>query len=278
MYKDLLVEIDASDISSKRIDYAIRLAKRFEAHLTGLYLMPEFAPPATVGVYLTADIKANVERHERERAESALVGFRDMAEREGVAFDTRTDQGYQTEFADMLAVQGRYADAVIIGQPDDDSVGVSQDPGDVLLTCGAPVIVVPHIGVSAATTAEHVMIAWNASREAARAVRDAMPLIERAKTVDIVSFRPKSSRSGHGDMPGADIALHLTRHDVQVEVETIEGKDIDVGNALLSHLADRGSDMLVMGGYGHSRMREFVLGGATRTILQSMTVPVLMAH
>ncbi|MGI9490759.1 MAG: universal stress protein [Geminicoccaceae bacterium] len=277
MYKDLLLAIDSSDAHARCMDYGIKLAKRFDAHLTGLYLIPEFAPPASVGVHLSTDISANIERYERERAEAAIAEFRAAAEREGIAADTRTDRCYRSAFTDRLAIHGRYADAVIIGQPDDDSAGVIQDPGDTLLTCGAPVIVAPYIGAPP-TTAERVMIAWNASRESARAVRDAMPLLERAKVVDVVCFRPKSSQTGHGDMPGADIALHLTRHDIKVEVEVIEGKDIDVGNAILSHLADRGSDFLVMGGYGHSRMREFILGGATRTILQSMTVPVLMAH
>ncbi len=122
------------------------------------------------------------------------------------------------------------------------------------------------------------MVAWNASREAARAVRDAMPLLEQSQSVDLVTFRPKSSQGAHGELPGADIALHLTRHGINVDVQQLGGTDIDVGNALLSHVADRGSDLLVMGGYGHSRLREFVLGGATRTILSSMTVPVLMAH
>ncbi|MGI9434226.1 MAG: universal stress protein [Geminicoccaceae bacterium] len=278
MYKDLLLAVDTRDANAICVDYGIKLAKRFDAHLTGLYLIPEFAPPATVGIYLTTDINANVERHERQQADAVIAGFRDTAEREGVAFDTRTDRCHRSEFADRLAIYGRYADAVIIGQPDDDdSAGDIQDPGDTLLTCGAPVIVVPHIGAPA-TTAERVMIAWNVSRESARAVRDAMPLLEQAKAVDVVCIRPKMSEAGHGDMPGTDIALHLARHGIQVEVEIVESKDIDVGNAILSHLADRGSDILVMGGYGHSRMREFILGGATRTILQSMTVPVLMAH
>ena len=277
MYKDLLLAIDSSDAHARCMDYGIKLAKRFDAHLTGLYLIPEFAPPASVGVHLSTDISANIERYERERADAAIAEFRAAAEREGITADTRTDRCYRSAFADRLAIHGRYADAVIIGQPDDDSASVIQDPGDTLLACGAPVIVAPYIGAPP-TTAERVMIAWNASRESARAVRDAMPLLEQAKAVDVVCFQPKSSQTGHGDLPGADIALHLTRHDIKVDVEVIEGKDIDVGNAILSHLADRGSDFLVMGGYGHSRMREFILGGATRTILQSMTVPVLMAH
>jgi len=166
---------------------------------------------------------------------------------------------------------------MIIGQPAVDQTGFILDPSDVVLTCGAPVIIVPYIG-SPTTTAERVMVAWNANRESARAVRDAMPLLEKAKAVDVVCFRPKHTEAGHGDLPGANIALYLTRHGLQVDVEIIESVEIDVGNALLSHVADRRSDVLVMGSYGHSRLREFVLGGATQTILQSMTVPVVMTH
>lgn len=277
MYKDLLVAIDASDANAKRVDYAIRLAKRFDAHLTGLYLIPRYLPPASVSVFTTVDISTNLEEYEQEQAETAIAAFRQAVDREGVICDIRTDRGQQDDFARLLGVHGRYSDAVIIGQPADDQTGIILDMGDVVLASGAPVIVVPYINAPA-TTADRVMIAWNASRESARAVRDAMPLLEKAKAVEVVCFRPKQTEAGHGDVPGADIALHLAHHDIQVNVEIIEGKDIDVGNALLSHVADRGSDFLVMGGYGHSRLREFVLGGATRTILQSMTVPVLMAH
>lgn len=279
MYKDLLVAIDASNSNAKRVDYAINLAKRFDAHLTGLYLIPKYVPPASTsaGIYITADIQGNLDRHEKEQADAAIVSFKEAADREGIACDTRTDRGFQDDFGRMLSVHGRYADAVIVGQPADDQTSATLDTGDVVLASGAPVIIVPYIG-KPKTTAERVMVAWNASRESARAVRDAMPLLEKANAVDVVCFQPKPTEDGHGDMPGADIAHHLTRHGIQVEVEIIESKDIDVGNALLSHVADRGSDLLVMGGYGHSRLREFVLGGATRTILRSMTVPVLMTH
>ncbi len=122
------------------------------------------------------------------------------------------------------------------------------------------------------------MVAWDASREAARAVSDALPILERASSVAVVSVNPRSRDFGHGDVPGADIALHLARHGVKVDVQRIETRDLDVGNALLSHVASESADLLVMGGYGHSRLREMVLGGATRTILGEMTVPVLMSH
>lgn len=276
MYRDLLLEIDDRETARQRIDYAIRLSRRFGAHLTGLYLIPAFAPPPAVGAYMTEDMEARILAGETERAETALSGLRRAAETEGIELETRTDKGPQHEHARLLSLHGRYADLIIIGQPDDKASTEGLDPGDVVLAAGAPVMIVPHIGAPS-TTAEKITIAWNASRESARAVRDAMPLLEHAKSVNIVCFQPEKA-SGHGELPGADIALHLSRHDIQVDVQILEGEGIDVGNAILSHLADRDSDLLVMGGYGHSRLREAILGGATRTILQSMTVPVLMAH
>lgn len=277
MFKDLLVEIDDSDTSRARINYAIDLARRFDAHLTGLHIIQTLMLPPSVGTYMTGDVEAQILAGEKERANQAIDQFREIAERSGIRFETRTDQGSSQDSADLLSLHGRYADLTIIGQQNPDHAGSAIDPGDVVLAAGAPVMIVPHIGAPS-TTAENVTIAWNATRESARAVRDAMPLLERAKTVEVVCFQPRSSGDGHGDQPGADIALHLSRHGIKVGVQILEGSGIDVGNALLSHLADRDSDLLVMGGYGHSRLREAVLGGATRTILQSMTVPTLMSH
>lgn len=276
MYKDLLLEVDGRDAARRRIDYAIRLSRRFDAHLSGLYLVPIFMPPPAVGAYMTQEMEAQINAGETERAEAALNSFRLAAETEGIAFETRTDKGRQHEHAQIVSMHGRYADLTIVGQPDPKASGACLDPGDVILAAGAPVMIVPHIGAPS-TTAEKVVIAWNASRESARAVRDAMPLLEKATSVEVVCFQPKET-SGHGELPGADIALHLSRHNIDVSVQILEGDGIDVGNAMLSHIADRGADLLVMGGYGHSRLREAVLGGATRTVLQSMTVPVLMAH
>jgi nucleotide-binding universal stress UspA family protein len=139
------------------------------------------------------------------------------------------------------------------------------------------VLVLPYIG-PAASFGERAFVAWDASREAARAVNDALPLLRRAKQVGVLTVNPRPWPFGHGEEPGGDIGLHLARHGVKVEVQRIEAPDIDPGNAILSHLADRSADLLVMGAYGHSRLREFVLGGVTRTILGEMTVPVLMSH
>jgi len=276
MFKDLLVVTDNSAKNQKRIDYALQLARRFDAHLTGLYLVSVYTPPPAVGVYMTQEMEAQIVAGELEHAEEAHRRFRELVGAEDIAFDIRTDSGPHHEHAHMLSLHGRYADLTIIGQSDPDNGDGNLDPGDVVLAAGAPVMIVPHIG-SPATCGERVLIAWNASRESARAVRDAMPLLEKAKSVDVACFQPHQT-SGHGELPGADIALHLSRHGIEVDVQILDGDGIDVGNALLSHIADRGNDLLVMVGYGHSRLREAVFGGATRTVLQSMTVPVLMAH
>jgi len=122
------------------------------------------------------------------------------------------------------------------------------------------------------------MIAWDAGRESARAVSDALPLLKRAKAVEVAVFNPERRRRDHGEQPGADVSLYLARHGVKVTVAQQSGADFEVGAQVLSRAADTAADLIVMGAYGHSRVRELVLGGVTRTILESMTVPVLMSH
>ena len=277
-YKDLLVHVDDSPSCQARVDAAIELACGFDAHLTALYLIPEIVLPVAVEGYMGADVYGDIEQKERERGEAAFDRFRQVAEAGDVEYDTRIDSGTFPEFADRLEIHSRYADLLIVGQPDQgDDGSLLPSPGDVTLKAAGPVLTIPFIGMQPGF-GKRPMIAWNASREAARAVKNAMPFLERADAVDVVTFRPREGRDAHGELPGADIALHLARHGIQVDVQRLDGEDIDVGNALLSHAADRDSDLLVMGCYGHSRLREWVLGGATRTILRSMTMPVVMAH
>jgi nucleotide-binding universal stress UspA family protein len=139
------------------------------------------------------------------------------------------------------------------------------------------VLVVPYTG-EFATIGRRPMVAWNARREAARAVSSAMPLLRQAQEVQVTTFNARAGRGGHGDMPGADIAAFLARHGVKTTVSGSSSKDVDIGNQMLSRTDEFQADLLVMGGYGHSRAYEFVMGGATRTLLESMTVPVLFAH
>src|SRR5208282_1790981 len=141
-----------------------------------------------------------------------------------------------------------------------------------LFESGRPVIVVPYIQ-KGPLKLDRVMVCWDGSRPAARAIADAMPLLEKAGRVEVVIVA--NERGKQDEIAGADMGQHLARHGLKVEVERIVGGDIDVADALLSHAADCSADFIVMGGYGHSRLREFVLGGVTRGILGSMTAPVL---
>ena len=276
-YKSILVQVDHTKACPARIDAAIDLALRHEAHLTGLCLIIEPTGASFVRGYLPPEILEAATKQAEEAAKERLARFSAAAERNQLSFDTRIDRGFDVEVAEIFGLHARYADLAVAGQEDPDESLPGQQPGPLVLSCGRPVLLIPYIGAGK-TLGQRVVVAWDASREAARAVRDALPILKQASSVQVVSVNPRSADFGHGDVPGADIALYLARHGVEVDVQRIETRDLDVGNALLSHVAGAAADLLVMGGYGHSRLREIMLGGATRTILHDMTVPVLMAH
>jgi len=178
------------------------------------------------------------------------------------------------------ALHARYVDLTILGQLDPDRGDadlIRPRPEHVTLASGRPILVVPYAG-HFETVGRHVLIGWNATREATRAVNDAMPLLAAADVVTVLTIDAREGPDAHGELPGADISLHLARHGVKAEVERTVSAGIPAGDVLLSRAADLGADLLVIGAYGHSRVRELLLGGATRSILQSMTVPVLMSH
>jgi nucleotide-binding universal stress UspA family protein len=181
------------------------------------------------------------------------------------------------EVAELVMLHARYADLAIIGQRSEHTGSVSDYypsiAEEVVLGAGRPVLVVPYIG-SPATVGKRVLVAWNGSREAARALNDALPILERAEHVTVLVI----DADGAGRTPGADIAAHLARHGVRAEASHVPSGGIGIGDALLSRAADLACDLIVMGAYGHSRVREFVMGGASRHMFDHMTVPVLMAH
>ena len=173
----------------------------------------------------------------------------------------------------------RYADLAVIGQFDPSTPVPGMMPNfveTVALNSGRPVLVVPYAG-EASGEFRRPLVAWDGGLPASRAITSALPLLRQAGTIDVVIFNPHTEVGVHGEEPGADLALYLARHGIQVNVveRTVSGA---IGEALLSTAADLGSDLIVMGAYGHTRFREVLLGGVTRTVLGSMTVPVLMAH
>jgi len=275
-----MVVLDADQSSRERIFYAAALAARFEAHLVGLYLT---ISSLTRDQYALLDIGIldisffSDPAKSREETEKTRALFEEVTARQGVSAEWRTASGYP---AGMAAMHGRYADLIVIGQLDayDSQAGLLRArPEEVTMLAGRPVLVVPFTGHFERLGAR-VLVGWDASREAARAVGDAMPLLARAEKVTVLTIDAEESPFGHGEIPGADIALHLARHGVEAEVERTVSAGIGIGNTLLSRAADYEANLLVMGAYGHSRVRELLLGGTTRTVLTSMTLPVLMSH
>ena len=276
-FKDLLVVLDTAKNCATRIDVAAGLAGRFNAHLTGLYVSPPPQIPAMIESQLTPELVELQMRTLNEATDKVQELFRRRAETPGITTEWRAREG---EAGEVATLHARYADLAIVGQvdPDADELGSTGDlPERIVLGAGRPILVVPYVGTFK-TVGERVLVAWNAGREATRAVNDALPLLQAASRVTVLAINPHGGLHGHGQVPGADIALHLARHGVRAEASSINSDDVDVGALLLSQAADLDADLIVMGAYGQSRLRELVLGGATRATLRTMTVPVFMSH
>ncbi|SDG29063.1 Universal stress protein family protein [Limimonas halophila] len=281
-YKNLLLHLDTTDACAQRTDAAVALAARSNAHLTGLMALGSYQPPAWL--QMPQSLIDQRRQAEQEAYQKIKADMEKRAHSGGIQSDVRWSNVSADIVGREVGLHARYSDMAIVGQPNPDDPGPldHHDLGEVVVSSGRPTLVIPYIGARTEHNdirlGKRVMVAWDASREAARAVNDAMPLLEKADQVDVLVANAGKDSRKHGDEPGADIALHLARHGIHVEVHRTETRDVDVGNVILSRLSDLDSDLLVMGGYAHSRMQELVLGGATRTMLHHMTVPVLLSH
>jgi nucleotide-binding universal stress UspA family protein len=275
MIKDLVVNlsVEGRDVAGP---FAISVAELFGAHVAGIaFSYDPIIPPTVMGGIPAAYIDQQREENDKA-ANDAAARFDEAARRAGVSFESRAIGGSVAGAAESFAAIGRRFDLSVVGQAEPDRVAPEELIVEgALFSSGRPVLVVPYIQ-KAPIKLDRVIVCWDASRNAARAVADAMPFLARAKSVDVVIVATERVKSD--EVPGADIAEHLARHDFKVDVKRIVATDTDVANTILSHAADTAADFIVMGGYGHSRLREFVLGGATRGILKSMTVPALLSH
>jgi len=280
--RNLLVHLDTTAATDKRAEAAVALAAEHGAHLAALTCIGEILLPGWA--QMPPEVLDQQRRLQEDSADSILAAFREKAERAGISYETRCTRVPANEIGREVALHTRYCDLAVLGQidPDEAPAGGRQVVEQVALDSGRPVLVIPYIGAperdGAVGFGREVMVAWDAGREAARAVNDALPILARAASTRLVVINPEAGGQRHGQEPGADIGLHLARHDIEVDVQTYDMPDLGPGEALLARVADAGCDLLVMGAYGHSRVRELVLGGATRTVLQHMTVPVLLSH
>ncbi|TVR78844.1 MAG: universal stress protein [Rhodospirillales bacterium] len=275
--KDLLVHIDHGRASPARLDAAIALAAAHDAHLVGLYVLSRPHIPGFIRTQIPPVLLKHQEEALGTSARQAEEHFNDAVRRAGVKGEWRCVDG---DPEPVLSLHARYCDLCVVGQRDPEGEDATMDPAmpdRLILTVGRPVLVVPKVG-DYPVIGKRVLVAWDASRLATRAVNDALPILTAADHVSVLAVNPRGGEDGHGDIPSADICLHLARHGIKAEAEHVYADDVDVGAMLLSTLAAEGADLLVMGAYGHTRWRELVLGGATRHILEHMTVPVLMSH
>jgi len=275
MLKDVVVNLSGRASLDFAADYAISIAATFGAHVTGIaFLYEPVIPDGTLGG-VPVDL-IELQREENSKiARDAISRFEAGVKKAGVASETRqldaTFGGAATRFAQVA----RRFDISVVAQAQREQGATDELIIEgALFESGRPVIVVSYIQKSGLTL-ERVLACWDGGRTAARAIADAMPFLERAKAVDLVIVAEERKND---EITGVRMSEHLTRHGVAVSVKRIAKGDLAVQDVILSYAADSGADFMVMGGYGHSRLREFILGGVTRGILNSMTVPVLMSH
>jgi nucleotide-binding universal stress UspA family protein len=276
MIKDLIVNLDLGKPQDPTAGYAISIAEAFDAHLCAVAFAyePVIAPSVMGGVSAEA-IDAQWAASE-QAANAAIAGFETAAKRAGIAAEHRSVKASLGGAGDLFGRLARRFDLAVVGQAEPPH-GAAQDLmiEGALFGAGRPVLLVPYIQKDVLKL-DRVLICWDGSRQAARAIGDAMPFLARAKTIDVVIVA--SGREKSDEIPGVDMGEHLARHGLKVEVKRIVSTDVDVPNTIMSHAADSSADFIVMGGFGHSRLREFILGGATRGILAAMTLPTLMSH
>jgi nucleotide-binding universal stress UspA family protein len=276
--RDILVQVDGAKSAPARYAAAIETAQFHGAHLTGLCLAIEPPVPTTVLGMVPPEAIASQRETIREQAEFAMADFRLAVERAGVSGEGRIVQVLDFDAVDTFVQHARHSDLVILGQQDPiDFLPLGPNfAADIVMGRGRPAIIIPFIGVLP-VLGQRVLVAWDGGREAARAVNDALPILQRAHAVTVLSVNPDVTNDGKRDA-GADISLHLARHGVKVTAARTIARETPVGDVILADIADNGVDLLVMGAYGHSRLREWALGGATRHILAHMTVPVFLSH
>lgn len=269
--KDILVHVGSAEELSAALRSAHFLSQQFDAHLTGLYVKNPIEFPVYADVNIPESVFDEARQYEQQRMISAKNLFERLTHEHRATVDWIEDEG---RISTLLVKHSVCYDLVVVSHPGPDSETEFEPDitNRLVLEAGVPALIVPdHAPVGRFS---RVLVAWNSSKESIRAVHNAIPFLSAADQVTIVSAKTPSNE----DIPCADIARHLSRHGIAVEIEQTVDDIVDVGYWLESRLAGDGDDLLVMGAYGHSRYREMIFGGVTRHVLRSMPVPCLMSH
>jgi nucleotide-binding universal stress UspA family protein len=276
-FKDILVHVDSTPASTVRLRLGISLARRFGARLSGLHVIPDPDVPPYFKPSAVARIAKIYRQSAREAAVLAETHFREAIKDIDVVAVWQSLEG---EITGVLAERARFSDLLVLGQYDTEnppSISAFTTPERVVVDAGTPVLVVPTRG-SFDGAGRHVLLAWDGSRESARAFRDAMPLLQAAERVSLLAIDPDRQGHMHPDANPAELVAHLARHGVSVKATEFSVGERNVTDILLVQAAQLHADLLVMGAYGHPRLLEFWLGGTTHDLLERAPIPVLMSH
>jgi nucleotide-binding universal stress UspA family protein len=277
MIRDMIVHLEHKITRDPARDFAVSIAETFDTHIVGIAFAyaPDF--PGYVMLDISSDIVAQMVAESEKAALAAIERFDAAAKRSLVSAEHRLLKTLGASAPVILSILARRFDLSVFMQSEPEGVDNDDMIETSLFESGRPLIVVPYIQKDRLKL-DHVVCCWDGSRAAARAINDALPLLVRAAAVDLLIVLNEKTNSAPNVIRGAEIAKHLARHDVKVQITTVPAADIDVTSAILSYVADISGTLIVMGGYGHAKLREVILGGVTRDMLKSMTVPVFMSH
>lgn len=277
-FKNILIHLDHSNGCRNRIEVAFDLARKFDARITGLLVVADYIVPSYVEAQISVDVITDVTEKALARARDTLDEYQKLADAAGVSMEGHVLEG---QLIPILREHSKYSDLLVLGQDQpEDHDNASYGLADSLLFEGAcACMVVPHSG-KLEPLGKRVLLTWNASKESARALREAMPLLSRAETVVVLSSEPDDGDSsiarGH---PHADeLARFLESHGIETISSGISDTDMSTTDAIIGQAAQMNADLIVMGAYGHTRLREIILGGVTRDLLKQAPVPLLLAH
>jgi nucleotide-binding universal stress UspA family protein len=278
-YKTFFVHLHDKRRAHRLLEAVMPLARQMDAHVSAMCVVPPYVIiPALDG----AGGAITVEDHRNSYRED-MAALKDLFESASKGQALRADwqeadAGFNT-VPGAIIEHGRTADLIVVSQKERgwSYSDMIEEPERIAIESGRPLLVIPNSG-NAGLSVKRVTIAWNGRRESVRAVFDALPILKLANDVNVVVVDAETDREILGELPGADICTTLARHGIKCQITQGSARDSDMGKEILHQATAFGSNLLVMGCYGHSRLREFILGGASRGVLEAMTLPVLMSH
>ena len=277
MIRSIFFPVLAGEIAEAGLNAACELAREHDAHLVVVVCISAVTPIAAAWSTYPMAVYDTLAGAAQASGSKLLAGIHDTLSRAGVSYEAHVSDTVWLTTSEIAAVQARYCDITVFGRVA--GLDARLENGyfsDLLLQSGRPLLMVP--AKPAGRSFDTAVIGWKPTRESTRALHDAQPLLERMKSVQVVVVAPKVGDLQHGQLPGADIAAHLARHGLQVDVVEVPRLEDTTGSTLLRHAQEQGAGLLVVGGYGHRRMRESVFGGVTRTLFDEADMPVLFSH